>query len=188
MQRRQQLGQRLVGVVHRAAVHAAVQVGRRPLHGDFARPHAAQPVDNCRLLRRQNVRIRNEHRVRRQLLGVAWHVGLDVRAAGFLLALDQQLHVHGQPAFARQQRLHGLDVDKNLPLIVRCAARVDVVPILTGAHVRLEGRRRPQLNGVNGLHVVVAVDKHGRCITGCVEPIGVDKRVLPLGFDQLDVL
>ena len=37
-------------------------------------------------------------------------------------------------------------------------------------HDRLEGRRVPELQGVRGLNVVVAVEEHRRLVRPCVAP------------------
>ena len=51
---------------------------------------------------------------------------------------------------------------------------------------RLERRRRPQLDGIDRLDVVVAVDEHGRRI-GRVEPVRVDDG-MAAGLERLGVL
>ncbi len=49
-----------------------------------------------------------------------------------LLTLHHKLHIDRQRARALQQRLHGLDVDKGLALVVRRAPGEDVIPVGAG--------------------------------------------------------
>ena len=69
-----------------------------------------------------------------------------------------------------------------LALVVGRAAREDPV----ADDDRLERRRRPQLERIDGLDVVVAVDEHRRSARR-VQPVGVDDRVTA-GLGRLDVL
>ena len=80
-----------------------------------------------------------------------------VRAADLLLALEHDAHVHRQLARARE--LAG-DVQERqeVALVVARAARVQ--PAV--AHHGLERVGRPELARIGRLHVVVAVDQHGR--------------------------
>ena len=68
------------------------------------------------------------------------------------------IDVDRQLAPGREVRLQGLDVQEELALVVGRAAGVDA-PV---AHGGLEGRRGPEVERLGGLHVVVAVDQHGR--------------------------
>ena len=51
---------------------------------------------------------------------------VEVRAADFLLALDDELHVHRQAAVLLHVRLDRLEVHEDLALVVGRAARVDL--------------------------------------------------------------
>jgi hypothetical protein len=75
----------------------------------------------------------------------------------------------GRRPFCAQVRLDRLEVHEHLPLVVGRPARVD----LAVADGRLEGRRLPQLERIDRLHVVVAVEEDGRRTLGA-EPLGVD--------------
>ena len=89
-------------------------------------------------------------------------VGLDevvqVGAADFFFAFEDQLDVHRQAAVLLQVRFDGLEVHEHLALVVGRAARVD----LAVADRRLERRRLPQVERIDRLHVVVAVEENGR--------------------------
>ena len=97
---------------------------------------------------------------------------VEVHAADFLLALDEELDVHRQAARLLHVRLDRLDVHEHLALVVGGAARVD----LAVAHRRLERRAGPQIHRIDRLHVVVAVEQNRRLARG-VQPLAVDNRV-----------
>ena len=107
---------------------------------------------------------------------------VEVDAADLLLALDEELDVERQAAALLQVRLDRLDVHEHLALVVGGAARVD----LAVAHGRLERRAGPQLDRIDRLHVVVAVEEDRR-LAGRVQPVAVDDRVAGR-VDQPDVL
>ena len=92
------------------------------------------------------------------------------------------LDVHRQAAVLLQMRLDGLEVHEDLALVVGGAARVD----LAVADRRLEGRRLPQLDRIDGLDVVVAVEEDRRRPLRC-QPVAVHDRVARR-LDQPDVL
>ena len=94
---------------------------------------------------------------------------VEVGAPHFLLALEQHLDVHRQPAVLRQVRLDRLHVHEDLALVVDGAAGIE----LAVAHGGVERRRRPQLDRIHRLHVVVAVEEDRRRALGA-EPFGVD--------------
>ena len=72
----------------------------------------------------------------------------------------------------RQVRLERLDVHEQLALVVGRPAREQLVV----ANRRLERRRDPQVERVDGLHVVVPVEEHRRRARR-VQPVAVDDRV-----------
>ena len=107
---------------------------------------------------------------------------VEVDRARFLLALEHVLDVDRAAAARREQRLGGHQVGVDLALVVGCAAGQHPV----ADDDRLERRRGPQLERVDRLDVVVAVDEDRRGAGG-VEPVGVDDRVAA-GLGDLDVL
>ena len=83
---------------------------------------------------------------------------VEIGGADFLLALEDDADVDRQAAVLLQVRFDGLEVHEDLALVVGGAARVD----LAVADRRLERRRLPQLDRIDRLHVVVAVEEDRR--------------------------
>ena len=107
---------------------------------------------------------------------------VEVFAPDLLFAFENDLDVHRQAAVLLQVRLDRLEVHEHLALVVGGAARVD----LAVADGRLERRRLPQVQGIDRLHVVVAVEQDGRR-PGRPQPVAVDDRIAGR-LEQPDVL
>ena len=107
---------------------------------------------------------------------------VEVGGADFLLALEDDLHVDRQLAGLLQVRLDGLEVHEDLALVVGRAARVD----LAVADGRFKRRRLPQLDRIDRLDVVVAVEEDRRRTFGA-QPVAVDDGVAGR-FDEPDVV
>ena len=107
---------------------------------------------------------------------------VEVDGARLLLALEHVAHVDRHRATRREEARGGHHVGVDLALVVGRAAREDPV----ADDDRLERRRRPQVERVDRLDVVVAVDDDRRGVRR-VEPVGVDDRVAA-GLADLDVL
>ena len=107
---------------------------------------------------------------------------VEMLAADFLFAFEDDLDVHRQAAVLLQVRLDRLEVHEDLSLVVGRAAGVD----LAVANRRFERRRLPQLERVHRLHVVVAVEEDRRRARGA-EPVAVDHRIAGR-VDQPDVV
>ena len=99
----------------------------------------------------------------------------------FLLAFEHVLHVDREAAAGRQHRTGRHDVGMDLALVVGRATGEDPV----ADDDRLERRRGPQVERVDRLDVVVAVDEDGRGVGG-VQPVRVDDR-MPAGLDGFRV-
>ncbi len=97
---------------------------------------------------------------------------VEVRAARLLLALEDDLHVDRQTAGLSKVRLDGLEVNEELALVVGGAAREQLLV----ADGRLERWRRPLVERIDRLDVVVAVDEHRRRPRGA-EPLAIDDRM-----------
>ena len=81
-------------------------------------------------------------------------------AAGLFLALDDELHVHRQFDALPHVGLQRLDVGVDLALVVAGAAGVNhAVP-----DHRFEGRVVPQVQRINRLDIVVAVEQQGLAV------------------------
>ncbi len=93
-------------------------------------------------------------------------------AADLLLALDEELEIHRQPAFDGNPRLGAFDVREHLAFVVRRAAGIEFA-VATG---RLEGGGSPLFHRIGRLHVVMAVDQ-GRRGAGHRGRLGVDQRM-----------
>ena len=92
--------------------------------------------------------------------------GGEVRRAGLLLALDQQLEVDGGGVAAGGGEVgaHAEQVEGDLALVVDGAAGVQLGAVRAVDDGRLERRVHPQLRRVDRLHVVVAVDERDGCV------------------------
>ena len=107
---------------------------------------------------------------------------VEMGAADFLFAFENDLHVHRQAAVLLHVRLDRLEVHEDLALVVGRAARVD----LAVADRRLERRRHPEIQRIDRLHVVVAVEQDRRRVRRA-EPVAVDDRIARR-VDETDVL
>ena len=153
-----------------------------PAHVDLEIGEPAQRVADRRHAAVEHRRIGDHDDVGGEILAMVADELVEMLAADFLLALDEELDVARQAAGLLQVRLDGLDVHEHLALVVGRAARID----LAVAHGRFERRRRPQVDRVDRLHVVVAVEENRR-LAGRVEPVAVDDRV-SRRLDEADVL
>ena len=82
----------------------------------------------------------------------------EIRAADFLLALDQHDEIHRQIALLLHRLLDAEDVREDLPLVIARAARGDDAVLDAG----IERRTMPQIERVDRLHIIVAVKQDGR--------------------------
>jgi hypothetical protein len=106
-----------------------------------------------------------------------------VRGADFLLAFDDELDVDGQSAVALEETAHSFDLIEHLALVVDGPSR----PALAVDDGGLERWRRPLVERVDGLDVMVAVDEGGRGAGAGVQVVAVDGRGTG-GLEELDVL
>ena len=109
-------------------------------------------------------------------------VGFDVFAAGLFFAFDEDFDVAGEAAIAFDEAAEGGEEDERLAFVVAGATGVDVVVFDDG----FKRRGVPEVEGVGGLDVVVAVEEKGG-LAGGEEGLGVDEGVAAGGFDDLDV-
>jgi hypothetical protein len=88
-------------------------------------------------------------------------------ATGFLLALQQDGDLAGQAAMGGTEGAAGLDKGHQLALVVGGAAAKQVFrAVLAGDHARLERIAVPQLQRIDRLHVVMAVEQQVRAVSG----------------------
>ena len=133
---------------------------------------AAQPVADRRHAAIEHGRIGDHDNVSAQIGFVIADEIVEVRAADFFFAFDEELDVAGKAARLFQVGLDRLDVHEHLALVVRGTARVN----LAVADRRLEWRRGPELERIDRLDVVVAVVEDGRLAWGA-KPVAVHHRV-----------
>ena len=158
-----------------------MQIAFRPAEIDLAIHEAAQPVTNRRDAAIEHRRIRDDDDVSRKLALVGLDEVIEVRRTDFFLAFEDDLHVDWQLAGLLQVGLDGLEMHEHLTLVVGRSARVN----LAVADGGLKGRRLPQLDRIDRLHVVVAVEKHRRCAFGA-KPVAIDDGIARR-LDQADV-
>ena len=78
-------------------------------------------------------------------------------SADFFVAFEDDANIQRQRARGSHQRLQRLDLRPHLALVVTGAAAIEVAVALCW----LEGRRKPLVVRIGGLHIVVAVKKRG---------------------------
>ena len=114
-----------------------------------------------------------------QPVAVLAHEIGDMRAADFLLALQQEDDVARQFAMHRQMRFDRQDLGEVLALVVADAARIDAAVADRG----LEGRADPGVQRVRRLHVIMAVEQHrrraGLLLPPCRAPSGGSRSARP---------
>lgn len=179
---REDLGDGHERVGSSAAVGAAVEVLRRAVDVDFSVDEAAEAGAEGGEAGSEHFGIADDSGVGGEFFDVGGDVGFDVLAAGFFFAFDEDLDVAGEAAVAFDQPTERGEEDEGLAFVVAGAAGVDVVVFDDG----FEGRGVPEVEGVGGLDVVVAVEEEGG-LAGGEEGFGVDEGVAAGGFDEFDV-
>ena len=159
-----------------------MQVALRAAHVDLEVDEAAEAVADRRDAAVEHRRVGDDDDVGGEVVLVRLDEVVEVGRADLFFPLEDDLHVDRQPAVLLQVRFNRLEVHEDLPLVVGRAARVDFAV----ADGRLEGRGFPQLDRVDRLHVVVAVEEDGRRARRA-QPVAVDDREAGR-VDQLDVL
>ena len=170
------------GIGDRAAERAGMQIALRAAQIDLEVDEAAQAVADRGDAAVEHRRVRDHHDVGGEFVLVGLDEVVEIGGPDFFLALEDDADVHRQAAVLLQMRLDGLEVHEDLALVVGGAARVD----LAVADRRLEGRRLPQVDRIDGLDVVVAVEEDRRRPLRC-HPVAIDDRVARR-LDQPDVL
>ena len=154
----QHLGQGVDGIGDRSAKRAGVQVAVGAGDAKLAVGDAAQAVGDGRHSGGELAAVADDHAIAREPVGVFFEEFLQRHAADLLFALDQELEVQRQAAFDGDPGLDALQVREQLALVVGGAAGVEFAVAAGG----LERGRRPFLQRLDRLHVVMAVDQGGR--------------------------
>ena len=90
--------------------------------------------------------------------------GRKTGAADLLLALDQHGDARWQAAMHLQPGAEGFQPELGLALIVHRAARDQAAAMRAVNLDRLKGWAGPEIQGVGGLHVIMAVEEQMRCL------------------------
>ena len=123
----------------------------------------AQRRGDRRRLRVPHAGVADQRQVALELGGIVAHEAEQVFRAALLLALDQHGDVERQLAGHRLEGAAGLDEGHGLAFVVAGAARDDdLAPAVERLDARLERRRLPQIERIDRLHVVMAVEQHAR--------------------------
>ena len=179
---RDHLGEHERRVGQRAAKRARMEVGAAAAEIDLKVNEAAQAVADRRYAAREHPRIRDDDDVRGEIGSMAANEVVEVDAADLLFSLENELHVHRQPAVLLQVRFDCLQMHEDLAFVVGRAASVDFAV----AHGPLKRRRLPKVERIHRLHIVMAVEENGRCAR-CAEPVAVHNRIA-WRIDQPDIL
>ena len=169
--------ERVDWVMHRAPVDAGVQVVIGAGHLDLDVGQPTQRIDDGRCVLAQDARIGYHRHIGGQQVRVLTDERLQAGAAGLLLALEDALDVDRRRACRLLERFHCLDVNIQLPLVVRRPPAEDVIADDGG----LKRRGIPQFQRIGRLHVVVSVDEECGGLRPGSQPLGVDDRVTRRG-------
>ena len=161
-------------VDRRAAVDAGMEVAVGGLDRHFLEHEAAQHGGDRRRLRVPHLGVADERQIGLQRLGVGGEEGGQRGRAGLLLALEQDGDVAGQAAIGAEGAA-GLEEGHQLAFVVAGAAGDDALAARSVGEPRLERRRRPKLERVGRLDVVMAVEQHVRRVAG----LGLRRRRRP---------
>ena len=142
-----------------------MQVAAGCLDDDFLADQPAQRRADRRRLPVEHVGVADQREVGFQFVPVGVEEGFQRRRAAFLLALEQDAHPAGQLSVFGLPGATGLDEEHQLPLVVRgapagddLAARLDLLDLWR------KGVGFPEVDRVDRLHVIVAVEQHMRAV------------------------
>ena len=155
VERRTELGQRLDGIIDRAAMQAGVQVGLRTGQADLEADDTAEGRRDDDLVGRRRSGVGQDDAIGLGEFGlmIVEEFG-EARGADLLFAFDQEGDAQGQVRAALEQAGERGDRDQVRTLVVGRAAAID----LTVADHRLEGRGSPKIQRIGRLHVIVAIE------------------------------
>ena len=170
------------GVGDGAAERAGVEIALGAAQIDLEVDEAAQAVADRGNAAVEHRRVRDHDDVGGQFVLVGLDEVVEIGGTDLFLTLEDDADVHRQAAVLLQMRLDGLEVHEDLALVVGGAARVDLAVADRG----LERRRLPQVERIDRLDVVVAVEQDRRRALRR-QPVAVDDRVARR-LDQPDVL
>ena len=129
---------------------------------DFHSENPSQTVCNCRLIRTVLAGITHDRNVALKLITACVQKVFQVFAANFFFSLNHVLQIDWQFPQRPQPPLGRFDMRENLTLVIGCASGIQAAI----AQRRLEGRRRPEIERISGLNIVMAVDHDCRSARG----------------------
>ena len=150
-------------VLRRAAEHAGMQVavGAGDLH--VLIDQSAQRGGDRRRLGVPHGGVADQRQVELELVGIVAHELEQMLRAAFLLALDHGGDRQRQLAGDRLEGAAGLDEGHGLAFVVAGPARDDDLAAAgQRLDARLERRRLPQVQRIDRLHVIMAIEQHAR--------------------------
>src|SRR5262249_44538953 len=150
---RQHTGQYERRVGDRSAERAGMEVRLGPAHVELKIGEAAKAVADRWNTAVEHRGIGNDDDVRSEIAFVGSYDVVEMAAAHLFLAFDEDPYVQRQAAGLLHVRFDRLDVHEDLALVVRRAARIN----LSVANAGFKRRGRPQIQWIDGLHVVVTV-------------------------------
>jgi hypothetical protein len=139
-----------------------VEVARGSVDPDLESADATQPVRERGNARGEPRVVEDDEGVRGELFAVLPDMLDQHLASALLLALDEDDDVDRQIAGPLEPALERQDLGERRPLVVRPAAGPDHAVDDGG----LEGWRLPEVERIDRLDVVVAVEEHGRAAAG----------------------
>ena len=145
-----------------------MEVDRGPDDVDLGVHQAAQADRDRRDVALEESRVADDPDVGGEPVAVRDEPALERRGTRLLVALEDELDVDRERPAGGEERLRGAEVHVDLTLVIRRAAGEH--PAVD--HGRLEGRRLPQIERIDRLDVVVAVDQGGRRV-GRAQPVAV---------------
>ena len=137
-----------------------VAVGRLQRHLRIG--HAAQPRGDRRRIDVPHAGVADQRQVGGELRLVGGQERFEVGAADFLLALDQHGDARRDAAGGLLPGAQRLEEHHRLALVVHRAARDEALAARAVDQLRLERRAVPELQRIDRLHVVVAVEQDVR--------------------------
>ena len=186
------LRQNVGGVARRPAKIARVQVLVGGMNGDLEGRHSAQARGDAGGLRVPHVGVADERDVGPQIVRMGIEEARQGGAARFLLALEKDRYGDRQLAVSIKNCPARLDEGHDLTLVVGGAAGNDLPgPVIAGHDGRVERVLLPQVQRVDRLDVVMAVEqgawsirpvplRHHHGVAGC--RVGGDGKAKPRKF------
>ena len=152
-------------VLRRAAEQAGMQVAVGAGELDLLVDQPAQRGRHHRRLRIPHAGVADQREVELELVGIVLDEAEQVLRAALLLALDHHGDRQRQRAGHRLEGAAGLDEGHHLAFVVAGAARDDdLAAVGQRRDARRERRRLPQVERIDRLHVVMAVEQHARAL------------------------